>query len=154
MTAVTQQLMSQRQCVSQDCRAARAMLQAATSRLQLELGSAGNIWLEEGQAGDAWVQSCRELLRNNSNLTAGVRDGKQQQAGDIQVCCLLERSIVSGATSTACGVGSCSRHPVVLSSFAHIPRPVSNGCPVPPGSHGRACASLNILCVQASHTVI
>jgi hypothetical protein len=90
MKAVTQQLVSQRQCVSQNCRAARAMLQAATLRLQLELGSAGNIWLEEGQAGDAWVQSCHELLRSNSSSPkAGTQGGKQQQAGHVQVSCKL-----------------------------------------------------------------
>lgn len=63
--AAAQHLASQRVAVEQDCRAARAALQEATSRLQLELGSAGNIWLEEGRSSDAWVQSCQELLCNS-----------------------------------------------------------------------------------------
>lgn len=62
MQAVEQHLASQQLSVDQDCHAARAALQAVTARLQLELGSAGNIWLEEGRPTDAWVQSCQELV--------------------------------------------------------------------------------------------
>lgn len=76
MQAVTQHLSRQDAAVSQDCQAARAALQVATQRLQLELSSAGNIWLEEGRSGDAWMQSCQELL-SSSCLQLG---------GHVQVC--------------------------------------------------------------------
>lgn len=70
LQAVKQQLASQQLRVTEDCRAARAALQTATSRLQLELDSAGNIWLEEGRPGEAWMQSCQELVRSSCRAGA------------------------------------------------------------------------------------
>jgi hypothetical protein len=82
--AVKQQLASQQLVVKADCRSARAALQTATSRLQLELSSAGNIWLEEGCPGDVWMQSCQELVR--SSCRAGTSPARRSLQGDgVQV---------------------------------------------------------------------
>lgn len=65
MGAVEQQLAAEHSKVMQDCHTAKAALQMATSRLQLELISAGNIWLEEGRTGDTWMQSCQDLVQSS-----------------------------------------------------------------------------------------
>jgi hypothetical protein len=57
-------------------RQAAAGLQEAVARLQLELGSAGNIWLEEAQPGTPWLAGCQQLLRDRAAAdapAAGVR---------------------------------------------------------------------------------
>lgn len=84
MSAVLQHVHSQQAAVTRDCRSARAGLQTATSRLQLELASAGNIWLEEGCPGDAWMESCRALLQGNCMGSHGTT-AAQQQGAQIQV---------------------------------------------------------------------
>ncbi|KAF8068426.1 LRRC9 [Scenedesmus sp. PABB004] len=57
-----------------DARAARAALEGAEARLQLELDSGGNVRLEEAAPGDAWLASCQELLRGRL-LGAGAPGG-------------------------------------------------------------------------------
>jgi hypothetical protein len=88
MQAVEQRLAKEQLSVDQDCHAARAALQAATARLQLELGSAGNIWLEEGRPSDAWVQSCQELVHSSS---CGPQVGQASSAPreELKVWCTV-----------------------------------------------------------------
>lgn len=82
--AVKQQLASQQLVVAADCRAARAALQTATSRLQLELSSAGNIWLEEGHPGEVWMQSCQELVQSSCRVGTSLARTVSQGVG-VQV---------------------------------------------------------------------
>jgi len=72
MQAVLQHIAMQQAAVCADCNRAKAGLQAAMSRLQLELGSGGNIWLEEICPGDALQQWCQDLLWNNSLHQSGA----------------------------------------------------------------------------------
>lgn len=75
-------LAKQQAALQQDCTAARAALQSATWRLQLELSSAGNVWLEEGGPGDSWVEVCHQLL-NTCCLQPGAGE---KPALQVQVC--------------------------------------------------------------------
>lgn len=66
-----------------DIAAAAAVLDAAVSRLQMELSSGGNIRLEEGKHSDSWFASCQELLK--SKLIQTSDSGGGLGIDDIQV---------------------------------------------------------------------
>ena len=117
MQAAVQHLASQRLAVEQDCRAARAALQEATSRLQLELGSAGNIWLEEGRSSKAWVQSCQELLCN-SCVPQPTPPGSSAQREHVQVSILT-----AGSSQTL--QDACAAAPAELLTLACLTAPTS-----------------------------
>lgn len=68
---------------AKDTNASAAGLNAAVSRLQLELSSGGNIRLEEARPTDSWLTSCQQLLK--SRLIQAGEPGGELGITELQV---------------------------------------------------------------------